>query len=309
MTNARWREVLGGRAPNLSLQTVTRPGDVVVIESPAFYGYLQAIETYGLRALEIPTHPKEGMDLDALAGLLRRYPVRACCLMTTFQNPLGALMPDEKKNRLVRLLATHEIPLIEDDVYSELYFGTQRPRPAKAFDHKGMVLHCNSFSKCLALGYRVGWVAAGRFAHTVQRRKAVGTIATSVPVQEAISAYLRRSPYEAHLRALRRTLREQQRRMLQSIQTHFPRGYRATRPAGGYMVWVELPSTIDGSELHRIALEHGISLAPGPIFSPRREFRHCIRLNYGHPWDAKLEEAMRRLGNLMRDLSVDSHGR
>lgn len=296
-------------AINLSLRSVTRPGDVVAIESPAFYGYLQAIETYGLRAVEIPTHSQDGVDLDCLAAILKRHPVRACCLMTTFQNPVGALMPDDKKSRLVKLLAAHEIPLIEDDVYSELFFGTERPRPAKAFDHKGMVLHCNSYSKCLAPGYRVGWVAAGRFARTVERLKVASTIATTVPVQEAISAYLRRFAYERHLRSLRRALQEQQGRMLQSIQAHFPAGYRVTQPAGGYVLWVELPSPIDGSQLHRIAIEHGISLAPGPIFSPRREFRHCIRLNYGHPWDAKLEEAMRTLGNLIGELTAGSQER
>jgi len=299
----------GLEAINLSLRSVTRPGDVVAIESPAFYGYLQAIETYGLRAVEVPTHPGDGVDLDCLAGILRRHPVRACCLMTTFQNPVGALMPDEKKNRLVKLLGTHEIPLIEDDVYSELFFGTERPRPAKAFDHKGMVLHCNSFSKCLAPGYRVGWVAAGRFARTVERRKAVSTIATAVPVQEAISAYLRRSAYERHLRSLRRALQEQQRCMLKSIQAHFPGGCRVTRPAGGYVLWVELPPSIDGSQLHRTAIERGISLAPGTIFSPRREFGHCIRLNYGYPWDAKLEGAMRTLGTLICESNAGSRQR
>jgi DNA-binding transcriptional MocR family regulator len=291
-------------AINLSLRSVTRPGDVVAIESPAFYGYLQAIETYGLRAVEIPTDPRDGVDLDRLTAILQRHPVRACCLMTTFQNPVGALMPDEKKNRLVKLLAAHEIPLIEDDVYSELFFGTERPRPAKAFDHKGLVLHCNSFSKCLAPGYRVGWVAAGRFARTVERQKVVSTIATAVPVQEAISAYLSRSAYERHLRSLRRALQEQQGCMLRSMQAHFPSGYRVTQPAGGYVLWVELPSPIDASQLHRIAIERGISLAPGPIFSLRREFRHCIRLNYGYSWDTKLEEAMRTLGELICELTA-----
>ena len=168
-------------ALNLALATLTRPGDVVAIESPAFYACLQAIEIAGLKAVEIPTHPQYGIDVGALKDAIAKRDIRACWFMTAFQNPLGATMPDENKQALVRLLAQHQIPLIEDDVYAELYFGAARPRPAKSFDRKGLVLNCSSFSKSLAPGYRVGWVAAGRFAQGIQRRKITSSLATSVP--------------------------------------------------------------------------------------------------------------------------------
>jgi DNA-binding transcriptional MocR family regulator len=285
-------------ALNLALQAVTRPGDAVAIESPSFYACLQAIEARGLRAVEIPTDPREGVSLSALEKAIRTRRVRACWFMTTFQNPLGATMPDEKKRDLVRLLAAHGVPLIEDDVYSELYFGEQRPQAAKTFDGAGLVLHCGSFSKSLAPGYRIGWVAAGRFATDVQRRKIMTSLSTSIPVQEGIAEMLHRGGYDAHLAQLRRTLAAQQGALLAALHEHWRGAYRVTQPDGGYFVWLELPRGVDSLELHRRALEHGISVAPGPIFSPRREYLNCVRLNCGHPFTAELDGAVRRLAQL-----------
>jgi DNA-binding transcriptional MocR family regulator len=290
-------------ALNLSLRTVTRAGDIVAVEAPAFYGCLQSIEAAGLKAVEIPTHPREGVDLSALELAIRKHNVRACWFMTSFQNPLGATLPTQKKRELVQLLAAHEIPLIEDDVYAELYFGDERPKPAKAFDAKGLVLNCGSFSKSLAPGYRLGWVAAGRFATNLQRRKITSTLATSVPIQNGIALMLRREGYEAHLTKLRHALQAQQRDALGSLRKHFPEGYRVAAPEGGYFLWVELAEHIDALEVHRLALESNISIAPGPMFSARREFRNCLRLNYGHPWTMQMDRAIAELGGIIR--SVD----
>ncbi|MEP7244582.1 MAG: PLP-dependent aminotransferase family protein [Gammaproteobacteria bacterium] len=284
---------------NISLQVLTRPGDAVAVEAPAFYACLQSIEALGLKAVEIPTDPREGVDLGALAQAIDKHAIRACWFMTTFQNPLGATMPEAKKRDLVKLLEKHDVPLIEDDVYAELYFGEERPRPAKAFDTKGGVLHCGSFSKCLAPGYRLGWVAAGKFATAVQRRKITTSISTSLPVQDGIALLLRQDGYDAHLAKLRRTLASQQGSLLSALQKHLPNGYRVTRPEGGYFLWVELPRGVDSLEVHRLALDQGISVAPGPIFSPRREFRNCLRLNYGHPWSAELDGAVAKLGKII----------
>jgi len=287
-------------ALNLSLQILTRPGDIVAIESPAFYGCLQAIEGLRLRAIEIPTHPRDGIDIGAFAATLARHPVRACWLMTNFQNPLGALVPDESKRELARLLDKHNIALIEDDVYAELYFGRHRPKPLKAFDRSGLVLNCGSFSKSLAPGYRVGWVAAGRFATALQRRKVMTSLSTSAPAQDAIALYLREGGYERHLAALRRALATQQAAALDSLKRHLPDDIRVSRPEGGYFLWLELPTGRDAIEIHQHALEHGFSIAPGPIFSAKRAFRHCLRLNYGHPWTPAAEAAVRALGRILR---------
>ncbi|QEQ25498.1 PLP-dependent aminotransferase family protein [Achromobacter xylosoxidans] len=286
-------------ALNLCLSAVTRPGDAVIVESPTFYAALQSLERNQLHAIEVATHPREGIDLQALERAIQQHQPRACWLMTTFQNPLGSLMPEAKKEALVELLTRHGVALIEDDVYGELYFGANRPRPAKAFDPEGVVMHCSSFSKTLAPGYRVGWVAAGRYTRAIMRNKLTTSLATAAPTQAAIAAYLSQGGYDRHLRQFRQTLALQQGEMLQAVARYFPKGTRATRPLGGYFTWVELPARIDTLRLHRAALDHGISIAPGPLFSSSGAFGNYLRLNCGHPWSDAMEQGMATLGKLM----------
>lgn len=285
-------------ALNLCLLAVAKPGDAIIVESPSFYASLQALERTGLKAIEVPTHPREGIDLAALSLALERHQPKACWLMSTFQNPLGSLMPEQKKRDLVDLLSKHDVPLIEDDVYSELYFGSKKPLPAKAFDAKGLVMHCSSFSKCLAPGYRIGWAAPGRYAAAVSRLKLTTSLATSAPTQAALADYLSKGGFDRHLRQLRHTLSVQQAAFIQAIVKHFPEGTRATRPNGGYFLWLELPDDISALELHRQAIGLGISTAPGPMFSPQHGFGNCMRLNYGHPLDKRSLEALATLGGL-----------
>ena len=287
-------------ALNLCLSAVAQPGDLVAIESPGFYAGLQALERLKMKALEIPVHPRDGLDLAALGKALALHPVKACWFMTSFQNPSGASLAVEKKEALVALLAARSIPLIEDDVYGELYFGQRPPLPAKAFDRKGLVMHCGSFSKTLAPGYRVGWVSPGRFGEQVQRLKLMTTLSASLPAQLALADYLQHGGYDKHLRKLRHAMESQLSSLLAAVARYFPPDVRVSRPAGGYFVWVEFAAGFDALALHEAALAAGISVAPGPIFSARRSFRHCLRLNCGHPWGTRFEEAMRTLGALIR---------
>nr|WP_314872728.1 GntR family transcriptional regulator MpaR [uncultured Pseudomonas sp.] len=287
-------------ALNLCLQAVTEPGDLVAIEAPAFYACLQILERLKLKAVEIPVHPREGMDLGVLAQTLDKHPVKAVWCMTNFQNPVGASMPDPKKQELVELLRRHQVPLIEDDVYAELYYSQQAPKPAKAFDTDGLVMHCGSFSKSLAPGYRIGWVAAGRFAQKVERLKLMTSLCASMPAQAAIADYLQHGGYDRHLRKLRYALEGQQASMLAAIARYFPAQTRVSQPSGGYFLWLELPEQMDALKLFQMAAAQGISIAPGPIFSPTRRFGNCIRLNYGSPWDASAEQAMETLGRIVR---------
>lgn len=286
-------------ALNLCLQCVTQPGDLVAIEAPAFYATLQVLERLKLKAVEIPVHPREGIDLESLAGSLATLPIKACWFMSSLQNPLGASMSEGKKAALYDLLREHQVPLIEDDVYAELYFGNQPPKPVKSHDRDGLVMHCGSFSKCLAPGYRVGWVAGGRFAEQITRQKLMTTISPSVPAQAALADYLQHGGFDRHLRKLRHALESQQDSMLASAARHFPAHTRVTRPSGGYFLWFEFPEQVDSLRLFKLALAQGISLAPGPIFSANRRFGNCARLNYGHPWTSQSEKAMATLGQII----------
>ncbi len=288
---------------NLCLQAVTRPGDLIAVESPTFYAGLQAAERLGLRVVEIPTHPRDGVSLEALAAILDQHPVKACLLMLNFANPSGSLLPDARKKELLALLRRHQVPLIEDDVYSELYFGPQAPLCSKAEDSDGLVMHISSFAKCLAPGYRLGWVAAGRFAGEIQRQKLSTSLATTVPVQIALADYLKHGGYDHHLRQLRRTLAEQEAWLVAAVDRHFPAKTRLARPQGGYFLWLELPPTVDALTLHQQALALGISTAPGPIFSAQRAFTNYLRLNFGHPDSPGLEAAVATLGRLATALA------
>jgi len=287
-------------ALNLALQSVTQTGDLVAIESPAFYACLQVLERLQLKAVEIPVHPRDGVDLGVLRERLGSLPIKACWFMSSFQNPLGASLDDSRKQELYNLLRQHQVPLIEDDVYADLYYGERPPTPIKGLDTDGLVMHCGSFSKTLAPGYRVGWVAGGRFTERIARLKLMTTISPSVPAQVAIADYLQHGGYDRHLRKLRHALERQQDAMLASAARHFPKGTRVTRPNGGYFLWFEFPEQVDSLQLFRLALAQGISLAPGPIFSASQGFRHCARLNHGHAWGADSEQAMELLGLMLR---------
>jgi DNA-binding transcriptional MocR family regulator len=282
----------------LCLRAVTAAGDTVAIESPTFYGTLQAIRSLGLRALEIPTHPETGVSLEALEMALDEWPVRACVLTPNASNPLGCVMPDENKITLLRLLEQHGVPLIEDDIYGELTFAPARPRAIKSWDRKGDVLLCSSVSKTIAPGLRVGWAVPGRHLERVMHLKLVSSLATATLNQVAVAACLEQGGFDRHLRAARAVYRHNRDRLLELVAECFPAGTRATRPAGGFVSWIELPRRIDAMALYQQALAAGISVAPGPLFSARERYRHFLRLSFAPRWDARRTDALRRLGAL-----------
>jgi len=286
-------------ALNLCLRAVARPGDVIAIETPTFMGILQMIESLGMRACEIPTYPREGICLDELGKRLKCCRIKVCVFTLNFSNPLGSCMPDERKKRLVEMLAEREIPLIEHDIYGNLTFGPTRPKVAKAFDKEGWVMTCDSFSKTLAPGYRVGWVSPGRFKAKVEFLKFVNTHSTASPTQMAMTEFLRNGGYERHLRRLRRIYAENAQRMTHAISRCFPAGTKISRPTGGMSLWVELPPHVNALDVYQQALGRNIAIAPGPIFSAKQGFQNFIRLNIGNPWSDRIEQAVTTLGQII----------
>ncbi|MBI5634401.1 MAG: PLP-dependent aminotransferase family protein [Nitrospirae bacterium] len=279
----------------LALRVICRPGDTVAVESPTYYNFLQAIEMMGLKALEIPTHPRDGISVDTLRYAIEHNRISACLCITSFNNPLGSCMPDLKKKELVDLLASHDIPLIEDDIYGDISFSGQRPKAAKAFDKKDNVILCSSFSKTIAPGYRIGWTAPGRFRREIERMKSVTNLAAATPQQLALAEFLANGGYDHHLRKIRRIYARHVHLMSESVIRHFPEGTKVSRPAGGYVLWVELPGGIDCLEMYERAVKKGISFAPGPIFSPRQKYRHFLRLNAA-TWTDDVQAAIKTLG-------------
>lgn len=292
-------------ALNLCLRAVARPGDTIAIESPTYYGILQAIESLGMKALEIATDPETGVDLNDLEKALDKTKVAACLFVTNFNNPLGSCMPTENKKKLVELLATKDIPLIEDDLYGDLYLGKSRPVNAKAFDKKGLVLLCSSFSKSLAPGFRVGWTSPGKFKEKIERLKFMTTVATGTLNQMAIAHFLENGSYDRHLRKIRTAFNNHLSLTTQAIIKYFPSETKITRPSGGFVLWVQLPRDVDSMELHELALAKNISIAPGSIFSNKGEYKNFIRISCGLPWSEKIEEAIKQIGKLIITLSND----
>ncbi len=286
-------------AVSLALRALCKPGDTVAIETPFYFNFIQLIAEFGLNALEIPASPRGGISLEALDYALQKNQgkVKACLVIANFNNPLGSLMADEDKQKLVALLARHDVPLIEDDIYGDLPFNGARPTVAKAFDKTGSVLLCSSFSKTLAPGYRVGWIAAGRFQERIEHGKMISGVATASPTQQAIGEFLATGGYDHHLRTLCRHYARLVPMMADAIGRHFPDGTRVSRPQGGFLLWVEMPEPVNALRLYEDARACGISIAPGPLFSLEGKFGNCIRLNAAC-WDSCIEAAIATLGRL-----------
>ncbi|HVI45609.1 MAG TPA: PLP-dependent aminotransferase family protein [Chitinophaga sp.] len=287
-------------AAALCLRAVAKAGDTIAIESPTFFGLLQAIENLGMKALEIPTDPVTGISLEKLEDAFRRKKVTACLFVPNYNNPLGSCMPGQHKKELARLIEKYQVPLIEDDVYGELYFSPDRPSTIKSFDRADLVLYCSSFSKFIAPGLRVGWIISHRYRERLNELKFLSSVGTSLLTQLVINKYLDNQRPDLHLRLLRQQLSTQRMQLIQAVKEYFPAGTRLTRPDGGISIWVELPGKMDTWELYRRALEKQISFTPGGLFSSQHKYGNCLRLSYANPWNEDQDWALQMLGKLAK---------
>jgi DNA-binding transcriptional MocR family regulator len=282
----------------LSLRVLCEPGDVVLVESPTYFGILQLAEHMRLKVVEVPNHAGSGIDVDALERAVRSTRVSAAVLQSSFNNPTGALTPETAKRRIVAALAKHGVPLIEDDIYGDLHFGRERPPPFAAFDDSGNVITCGSISKTLAIGYRIGWAISTRHTDALIRGKFCTTVGCPTLQQHVTARYFRSGVHERHLRHVRNALRDNCERYGEAIAASFPSGTRASQPSGGVVLWVELPNGADGVALFHAALERGIGIAPGIIFSATAAYRNFIRMSSGMQWTPAVAKAIAMLGRL-----------
>ncbi|MCL4112093.1 PLP-dependent aminotransferase family protein [Vibrio lentus] len=289
-------------ALNLSLQTVTKPGDYVVIESPAFYGALQAVERLGLIPIEVDVCPIDGLNIEQFVEALKSQQVKACWLMTTFQNPTGTSLSEEAKRRVVEIAEQYKTYIIEDDVYGDLYFEGHKPKPLKAFDKTDSVLLCGSYSKSLCPGYRVGWVVSSRFNDAIQKLQLLSTLSSSAPVQLGVAHFLTHESYDNHLRKLRKNLLVRKEKFISAIKQYFPQSIEIEEPAGGYFVWIRFSPHFDSQQFHQLAIAQGISVASGDLFSEQGRVDNAIRLNFSYELTAEKEQALILLGKLAHQL-------
>ncbi len=281
------------------LMAVAKSGDVVAVESPAYYGILQLCQSLGLKILELPTNPATGIDLEALEMVLKNYKIKACILISNMNNPLGYSMPDENKKTVVELITKYSVPLIEDDIYGELYFESKRPDTCKTYDTEGMVMLCNSFSKTLAPGYRVGWIIPGKFREKILKLKSINTISVTALTHQAVADFLDSERYENHLRKLRNALHANSLLFQKTISEHFPADIKLSQPKGGFFLWLELHEGINTLEIYYEAIKHNISITPGKMFTLQDQFSNCMRLSYGLNWEERTEKSLIFLGQII----------
>jgi DNA-binding transcriptional MocR family regulator len=283
----------------LALMVLCKPGDSVVFESPMYFNLLQLFEELDLRIIELPSSQIEGVNLDTLSFVIENYAVKAMFSIPNVNNPLGFSMPIWKKKKLVQLLTENNIPLIEDDIYGDLGFEA-RDETCKSFDAEGNVILCSSFSKTLAPGLRVGWIVPGKYYDQVIKMKTLLNISTASINQIVVARYLKEGGYERHLRKLRKDLKKQVTALRACILKYFPKGTKVTNPSGGFLLWVELPESIDTDLIYQEAVKENILIAPGNLFSMKDKYSNCMRLNAGF-WNAKIEKAIQHIGQLCVD--------
>lgn len=286
-------------AVGAALRAATRRGDTVAVESPTFFGILQWIERLGLKAVEIATDPRDGISVEELERVARATRIAAVTLNPTFHNPFGCAMPPERMQALADLAAELDLVVIEDDVYGELHFGAQPRRPLKAFDRTGAVIYCSSFSKTLAPGFRIGWCLPGRHGEAVSAVRVTQNYGNNSLSQLALADYLQGRKYGQHLKELRELFAAQRERVRGLVLDAFPAGTRISVPEGGYVFWIEAPPPFEAMRLYHEARAVGISIAPGPIFSPSGGFANAFRISVGRRLTPAVEQGIRRLGGLV----------
>jgi DNA-binding transcriptional MocR family regulator len=287
----------------LALRAVTKRGDTVAVEYPTYFGLLQVLEALELKALELPTDADEGLQVEALQEALVSNRVSACLFSSSFNNPLGCVLSEARKRAILALLDHHGVPLIEDDIYGDIYFGGERPKPFMALAPDADILYCSSFSKTLAPGYRIGWIATRHHMTRVLEGKFATTLCGAALPQVAVAEYLASGGYDSHLRRIRGIFAGNIDRMSRAIDRSFPKSTRVTRPAGGFVLWLELPGEIDARALFDAAIAKGICFAPGDVFSATKGHRNCLRLSCGHHWDERIEASIGVLGGLAKELA------
>lgn len=296
-------------ALSISVRAVCQPGDIVAVESPSFHGAMQTLKGLGMKALEIPTDPLTGISLEALELALEQWPIKLIQLTPSCNNPLGYIMPEARKRALLTLAQRFDVAILEDDVYGDLAYTYPRPRTIKSFDDDGRVLLCSSFSKTLAPGLRVGWVAPGRYLERVIHMKYISTGYTATQPQLAIADFIEGGHYQPHLRRVRGQYQRARDQMIDWVSRYFPAGTRASRPQGGFVLWVELPESFDTLRLNQALLEQGVQIAVGSIFSASGKFRNCLRMNFAARATAEIEAAVRKVGETaIRLLAEDERG-
>jgi 2-aminoadipate transaminase len=298
--------ILSGSTQGLGLigRFLLQPGDEVVVEIPTYLGAIQTFRALGARIIGVPTD-QEGMRIDLLESILIRHQPRFIYTQPTFQNPSGAVLSAERRRRLLLLATRYQIPIIEDDPYGELYFSSHSPQPLKAMDTHNNVLYLSTYSKILAPGIQVAWLAAPEpVIERIITHKRIFDLGTNALGQWLVYEIYRRNLMHDHLTTIRQRYHARCTTMLRAIHDYWPSSIRVTQPAGGMHLWCRLPSYMRARTLARVAEQEGVIFVPGEPFHVDGGGHHAIRLSFASSELEHITEGVRRIGLAIHHLET-----
>ena len=287
---------------DLLLRLLTEPGDAVITEAPTYFGALQAFRTQGLRVLCVPLD-RDGMEVERVEFLLARYRPRLIYTVPTYQNPTGATMSLKRRERLLALAQQYQVPIVEVDPFSELYFDEPPPPPIKALDHCGHVLYLGTFSKCLSPGIRVGWLAAPQpMVELAIQLKVLADLHTNTMGQYLMVEFAQRGWLDEHVAMVRATYAARCQAMDAALRRHLPRSAKWNTPGGGLFLWLELPEQVTAHDLLIETGRRGVAFLPGHLLYPANGRRNVCRLNFSATDQETIERGVAVLGSALRQL-------
>ncbi len=284
----------------LVVESLTVPGDRVLVESPCYVGTLALLRAMGREAVPVPVDAS-GLNPERLASALQKGDAKLIILVPTFHNPTGMTLSRSRRERVLALTRAHGVPLLEDDTYADLRFSGQPVPSFRMLPGADHVIHVGSFSKSLAAGLRLGYVIAPEsLLQRLTPVQEVHTIALPILSQAAVAQFIESGGFKRHVTRLRRALRERRDAMLEALHAHFPQDTEITEPKGGMHLWVILPEDLSSLELLKEAIPQGLGFAPGPLFFADGRGTNCFRLNFSTHAPSVTREAIARLGGLIR---------
>jgi DNA-binding transcriptional MocR family regulator len=290
------------QAIDLVTRMLVRPGSTVVVESPTYGTALPLFEFNGARIAEIPMRP-DGLDLDALEGLLRRRRPAFIYTMPNFQNPTGITTGHAHRERLLGLCLRFEVPLVEDGFEEDMKYFGRVDLPVKSMDEHNLIIYLGTFSKALFPGIRLGWITADR--DCIERLVAIkgfSELTTSLLVQAVMERFCREGLYDRHLRRLHRVFRKRLTAALRAMDEHFPPAVTWTRPQGGYTLWVRLPKRVPEPEWSAQLESRGVRVSPGRLFFSKAGRSRGFRLSISGCDEEEAREGLARLGRALKDM-------
>ena len=283
----------------LMLSVLVKPGDIVAVEAPAYYGLLELLSVAGVRVLPLPVADGDGIDPVQAGPLIARWKPRCLIVCTALSNPSGATVPEANRERLVELCRAHGVRLIEDDIYGELVDGGA-PKTMLAWDDGSTVSYVTSFSKSVSPGLRVGVCVPGALHEDYAARKCQQDLHSATVSEVALREFLESGALDPHLARLRERNRHRRTIALDAIARSFPAGTRVTPPRGGYMLWAEMPRTLDLAAVRDAARAERIVFASGAVFFTQPPEITCLRLNCAKATGDELLHGLTTLGAILR---------